>query len=381
MNYNIKTSLSTRSSSEEVQIENQFISSMKLFNEIFDSSSGICSIINDNRQIIYTNIDFLKYLGLSSIETILGKRPGEVISCIHSADTPLGCGTSYACRYCGILSAILESQRTKEKTINESRISTYKDGAFGSLDLKTTCTPISLSDKQYYILFLQDISNEKRRLVLERIFFHDLINTIGGLNGILKILKEENDSNEKEKLINLSEEISGELLEEISLHRQIHAAEFGNLTVTIEKLNSNEFLYSTINKIKSHEVAKNKQIQFHCETPEINFETDRILFQKVIINLLKNALEASQDNKVIVLGIKDKEDKIEFWVKNEGIIPENVQFQLFQRSFSTKGNDRGIGTYSVKLLCENYLKGKVSFVSNETHQTIFSVELNKKWHE
>jgi sensor histidine kinase regulating citrate/malate metabolism len=51
--------------------------------------------------------------------------------------------------------------------------------------------------------------------------------------------------------------------------------------------------------------------------------------------------------------------------------------QLFQRSFSTKGNGRGIGTYSIKLLTENYLKGKVSFFSNEEEGTVFSIELNK----
>lgn len=51
--------------------------------------------------------------------------------------------------------------------------------------------------------------------------------------------------------------------------------------------------------------------------------------------------------------------------------------QIFQRSFSTKGKGRGIGTYSVRLLSENYLKGNISFVSNEYEGTIFTVELNK----
>jgi signal transduction histidine kinase len=58
---------------------------------------------------------------------------------------------------------------------------------------------------------------------------------------------------------------------------------------------------------------------------------------------------------------------------------EEVQRQLFQRSFSTKGIGRGLGTYSIRLLTENYLKGKVSFISNETEGTVFSIELNKKF--
>jgi sensor histidine kinase regulating citrate/malate metabolism len=99
----------------------------------------------------------------------------------------------------------------------------------------------------------------------------------------------------------------------------------------------------------------------------------------VIINLLKNALEATKENGSVSLGVEDLGATARFWVKNDAIIPPDVQAQLFQRSFSTKGTDRGIGTYSIKLLAENYLKGKVSFVSNDIDKTVFSLELNKKW--
>ncbi len=61
------------------------------------------------------------------------------------------------------------------------------------------------------------------------------------------------------------------------------------------------------------------------------------------------------------------------------IIPYDVQLQLFQRSFSTKGIGRGIGTYSIKLLTENYLKGSVNFISNENEGTLFTIELNREF--
>jgi len=46
------------------------------------------------------------------------------------------------------------------------------------------------------------------------------------------------------------------------------------------------------------------------------------------------------------------------------------QLQIFRRSFSTKGIDRGMGTYSMKLLTE-YLQGEVSFTSSEENGTLF----------
>ena len=58
-----------------------------------------------------------------------------------------------------------------------------------------------------------------------------------------------------------------------------------------------------------------------------------------------------------------------FRVNNPGVIPANIRTQIFQRSFSTKGHGRGLGTYSMKLFGENYLNGKVYFQSNEKQGT------------
>jgi signal transduction histidine kinase len=205
------------------------------------------------------------------------------------------------------------------------------------------------------------------------------LNSAGGLNGLLSILKEGASPEEARELINLSEEASREILDEIMLHRQIRAAEMGDLQIKIEKINSLEFLSSAVGKIRSHEVGKNKTIAISAKADSIEFETDKNLFQRVLINLLKNALEATEIGNSVTAGVESKDKKIRFWVKNDSVIPKDVQMQLFQRSFSTKGTGRGIGTYSIKLLTENYLKGKVSFVSNETDGTVFRIELNKKF--
>jgi hypothetical protein len=62
-------------------------------------------------------------------------------------------------------------------------------------------------------------------------------------------------------------------------------------------------------------------------------------------------------------------------VRNPTSIPRNIQFQLFQRSFSTKGSDRGLGTYSMRLLGERYLGGAISFRSGPPTGTEFRLAL------
>jgi CheY-like chemotaxis protein len=57
-------------------------------------------------------------------------------------------------------------------------------------------------------------------------------------------------------------------------------------------------------------------------------------------------------------------------------MPLAVQERIFLRSFSTKSRQgRGLGTYSMKLLGEQYLGGKVSFISNEQSGTVFHFDV------
>jgi len=109
----------SRSSSDEIKKDTQIIASNKLFRELFGAMSGIGAIADNNRQIIYTNEGLLSLLGDKSIESILGKRMGEVISCVHSKEEPYGCGTSRSCAYCGLVNAFLDSQKTGSKSTKE----------------------------------------------------------------------------------------------------------------------------------------------------------------------------------------------------------------------------------------------------------------------
>ncbi len=106
--------------------------------------------------------------------------------------------------------------------------------------------------------------------------------------------------------------------------------------------------------------------------------TDARLLRRVLGNMLKNALEAVPPGATVTLGCECSAERVRLSVGNPGAMPSKVQQQVFERSFSTKAErGRGIGTYSMKLLGERYLGGKVSFTSNEAEGTKFFLELPK----
>ncbi|MDY6989658.1 MAG: ATP-binding protein [Thermodesulfobacteriota bacterium] len=99
--------------------------------------------------------------------------------------------------------------------------------------------------------------------------------------------------------------------------------------------------------------------------------SDKTLVVRIVGHMLKNALEASSPGEPVLAGCEPVGDKhIGFWVQNPQFIPEETQHQIFKRSFSAKGAGRGIGTYSMKMLSEQYLKGTVDFTTNAEEGTV-----------
>jgi signal transduction histidine kinase len=79
----------------------------------------------------------------------------------------------------------------------------------------------------------------------------------------------------------------------------------------------------------------------------------------------------------VELGAEEHPDRFVFWCHNAQAIPRAIQLQLFQRSFSTKGPGRGIGTYSIRLLTERYLGGTVVLSSEPETGTRFELSFPK----
>jgi sensor histidine kinase regulating citrate/malate metabolism len=122
-------------------------------------------------------------------------------------------------------------------------------------------------------------------------------------------------------------------------------------------------------------VAKGKKIMLAEGSEAVTFRSDHALLSRVLGNMLKNALEATSAGENVAMGARRDADQLEFWVSNPGFMPRDVQLQVFQRSFSTKGEGRGIGTYSIRLLVTRYLHGTVDFTSSKEQGTTFRIRL------
>lgn len=327
-------------------------------------------VINKYRQIIYANDAFRTRLTSLAHDALLGARPGEALECAFLKHAKGGCGTSIFCKECGATRAIMTAVTCSDCDTTEFHLLREHEGDIGGLDLMVSARPYTLGNESYYILSITDISDEKRRRYLERIFFHDIINTAGGARGLAEILHEGISPEHNEDAFMLVQSLN-HLVDEIQNHKTILAAENNDLTPHFGLMDPQMFVKNMADKYSKRRGAEKLVIRKSIEpTPQI--QSDQILLGRVVGNMIKNAIEASPDGSAITVGCTKKKTGVIFWVNNPGKMPAEVQHQIFKRSFSTKGHDRGLGTFSMRLLTQNYLGGKVSFFSNKEEGTTFS---------
>lgn len=357
--------------------QKSLIESQALMREIFEGVTDAVLVLNMHRQIVYANTPIKKYVSFKPHDEIIGVRPGNLLGCVHACEREHGCGTTDFCKYCGasqvILATLHEESISENSSVKECRISRF-DGS--SLDLLVKGRRIHIEEQPFSLFSVRDISDRKRRRVLERIFFHDILNTVGGIRSLAELqLQEKDPSSYMKKLLF---RLANDLISEIQAQQDLTAAEEGELTSNFIFYPADAILQQVVDRYRTHHLSQDKHIQCEKSSSGPMITTDERILKRVLGNMVRNALEACRSGDTVRADFELLEGVVRFRVHNKGVISKDAQMQIFQRSFSTKGSRRGIGTYSIKLLTEKYLHGRVGFHSSEKEGTVFYVDIPEK---
>jgi len=364
---------SQRSSPLVVEKQTQMISEAPLLDEIFSKIPLMFQILNSNRQVVYMNSLLKKELELKKIEYGYGYRPGEILQCQHAFETNGGCGTSQSCQHCNVVNCVVDALNNSSFSTREASFVSMINDKSEMINYKVSSKPFIWQNEQFMILTFENISEIKRKEQLERTFFHDLLNKVTSISGFSEILGMEPET-EHNPYVELLKRGIYELAEEIRFQRNISQAENGNLELVFSNLSSLDLLTCMKEDFIPYKSQFNKDVEIDEESVNVHFKSDKVLVNRILTNLIKNALEAINNGETVTIGAKSGSDYVVFWVKNNVVLPEKIKSEIFNRSFSTKGAGRGIGTYSVKLFTEKYLNGKAYFISEQNKGTIFYVE-------
>lgn len=363
---------SSLSSREELQRQSAFFNDAFLTRHLLDAMPGMVLVLNDSRQIVFANRAFHQISGRSEAESLVGLLVGDVLFCHVALESDNGCGTGDSCETCGALFAML-SGLAGVKNVQECTLSQIDGVVAKNLTLRVWSAPLKYGNEEFVVLAGTDISHERRRLALERTFFHDILNLIGSIQGFAELM--EIDESIDPLMVSRRIQLAAQkVIDEIDAQRVLLAVEKGELKVDNHVLTSLEVLKDVLDIYEGQEIARKRILKIDDAAITISFISDATLLRRILGNMVKNALEASTEGETVVLGVDQCTAGLSFWVHNATVIPTSYQQRIFQRDFSTKGSGRGLGTYSMKLLgC--FLSGDVYFESSQEKGTQFYLNL------
>jgi len=211
-----------------IQQEAEILSDAKIGQSILNAIPDVAVILNDHRQIVAANQHCIDVLGLESVQLLLGIRPGDALKCIHSLQGTDGCGTGPACGQCGANLAIHKALSDHSMVEQECRITTSNGTGEISQDYLAKASFVRIGQFPLVLLVLRDISAEKRRQALERLFFHDVLNSVGGMAGLANLIVD--GPKEKSSIYAESlQQLATNIAEEVTAYRNLLLAEEGTL--------------------------------------------------------------------------------------------------------------------------------------------------------
>ncbi len=269
----------------------------------------------------------------------------------------------------------------------ESGVIKMKSGKV-ELDTLVHKKTVIINDEELNIILLQDIHNEMEMNQLNswqqltRVMRHEIMNSLTpivslteAVNSLItskkSISSEEEDYKDIIESLDAIENRSKGLLRFVNAYKnfsnppEIHKIQFeiSGLLERVEQLFKNKF------------EEKNIILDISCKPKSLQIEADEELLEGVIINLVKNAIEAmdTQGGKISVVARKTERVHISVADTGMGIKSENLE-NIFIPFFTTKEKGSGIGLSLGRQVIQLH-GGNISVHSIPGKGTSFHIEI------
>jgi signal transduction histidine kinase len=201
---------------------------------------------------------------------------------------------------------------------------------------------------------------------------HEVGNPLAAISSLVQMLnRRPNDDYTRERLQMVDDQlrrIQGTLRELVDFSRPA--------TRQKTMCDVHEVIEAALNIAKYYKRTKGKKIvtAYSEQLPLLRVVRDQLV--QVFLNLVLNAMDATQEGGTIEIATALAGGWIEVSVRDDGhgIAPENV-FRVFQPYFTTKETGTGLGLFVSKHIIEETIDGRIELCSTSPAGTTFTVYL------
>ncbi len=260
------------------------------------------------------------------------------------------------------------------------------------LNLAISATEFRMREQNFTLVSLQNIQSELEEKELEawqqliRVLTHEIMNSVTPIASLASTVNETINFDARKSHPELSEESKSDIdgaLKTIQKRSEglLHFVEAYRGLTRIPTPDFTKFsvleLLERVNQLLQTEISEKKiECQIEVIPKDLELIADSELIEQIVINILKNAIQAigEQPNGKIDLSSKiDDRGHIIIQVKDNGPgIPKDVQDNIFIPFFTTKEEGSGIGLSLSRQIMRLH-RGSISMQSEPNQATIFTL--------
>ena len=274
-----------------------------------------------------------------------------------------------------ILAAVLASIRTRRKDIKKVA---YMMDALEDGELN-----FRFQDKNKFNRTLNRIRTifEKQRQAHEqdswtkliRVLTHEIMNTVSPIASLSDAMAKSVDENGRSELdikagLETISDSSKNLIDFVQTYRQL-----SGVAKPIRKAHYLQELVDGVIALNSEFIACcGASCHFFPEEPDLMIYADEGQISQILINLIKNALQAGA-KRIDIHARMSRDDEVVVQVANDGApIPIPAQEQIFIPFYTTKKEGSGIGLSISRQIMRNH-NGSIELLSSDAARTVFEL--------
>ncbi len=302
---------------------------------LLDAMPGFIFIVDSDVRISHLNAAAAKLLGASK-EMVLLKRGGEALHCIHSTETPGGCGRSAACVDCVVRNSVKKSFQGGTVQRETAKLLLLHAEGTSEIHMMVTASTFRYGDREFCLLVLEDITKlknaeeelrhhasrlEAANSELEAFNYsvsHDLKTPLRSICGFSTVLLSEHreslgpEARDCVERIHAAGNRMSQLIDDLLALSQVTKGEMSRETVDLSALAGSV----ADGLAKSH---LHRDIEFAI-TPGMQATGDGRLIRIVLENLMGNAVKftASRKQARIVFSVRKQAEGEVYFISDNG---------------------------------------------------------------
>ena len=280
-----------------------------------------------------------------------------------------------ACVIVAIIAAVIATIRTRRKDINKVA---YMMDALEDGELN-----FRFQDKNKFNRTLNRIRTifEKQRQAHEqdswtkliRVLTHEIMNTVSPIASLSDALSKSMDEDGNSELdvktgLETISDSSKNLIKFVETYRQLS----GVARPLRRAVDLQELMDQVISLNSEYAASCGATCTYRPEEPDLMIYADEGQISQILINLIKNALQAGAKH-IDISARMCKEDDVIIQVANDGApIPVSAQEQIFVPFYTTKKEGSGIGLSLARQIMRQH-NGTIDLLRSDVNQTVFQL--------